>query len=63
MDWIDYREKLGIGFNDDDKIKIFYARISNVLDVLITEGDGYITVTEYSRFCYETVGAGISIIV
>lgn len=54
MDWIDYREKLGIGFNDDDKIKIFYARISNVLDMLITEGDGYITVTEYSRFCYET---------
>ena len=31
MDWLDYREKLGIGFNDKGKVKYFYNKISNVL--------------------------------
>ena len=54
MDWIDYREKLGIGFNDDGKIKIFYTRISNVLNSLIQSGDVSITADEYFCFCDET---------
>lgn len=54
MDWIDYREKLGIGFNDDGKIKIFYTRISNVLNSLIQSGDISITTDEYFCFCDET---------
>lgn len=54
MDWIDYREKLGIGFNDNGKIKIFYTRISNVLNSLIQSGDVSITVDEYFSFCDET---------
>ena len=54
MDWIDYREKLGIGFNDNAKIKIFYTRISNVLNSLIKSGDISITEDEYFNFCNET---------
>lgn len=54
MDWIDYREKLGIGFNDNDKIKIFYTRISNVLNSLVQSGDVSITADEYFCFCDET---------
>lgn len=54
MDWIDYREKLGIGFNDDGKVKLFYTRISNVLNSLIQNGDASITAEEYFTFCDET---------
>lgn len=54
MDWIDYREKLGIGFNDNGKTKIFYTRISNVLNSLIQSGDVSITADEYFCFCDET---------
>lgn len=54
MDWIDYREKLGIGFNDDEKVKIFYTRISNVINSLIQNGDANITAEEYFSFCDET---------
>lgn len=31
MKWIDYREKLGIGFNDSDKTKMFLSKIKNRL--------------------------------
>ena len=29
MDWLDYREKLGIGFNDTDKNQYFYTNMCN----------------------------------
>ena len=32
MDWIDYREKLGIGFADHDKVEYFMVKIFNLLD-------------------------------
>lgn len=28
MDWLDYREKLGIGFNDKGKVNLNYSRSS-----------------------------------
>lgn len=31
MKWIDYREKLGIGFNDEEKTQMFSSKISNRL--------------------------------
>lgn len=31
MKWIDYREKLGIGFNDEEKKQMFSSKISNRL--------------------------------
>ena len=51
MDWIDYREKLGIGFSDRDKVEYFMTRIFNLL-----EGGGdkmrlQIGEDEYSVFC------------
>jgi len=32
MDWIDYRERLGIGFSDQDKASYFMVKIFNILD-------------------------------
>lgn len=54
MDWIDYREKLGIGFDDSDKTKIFYTRVSNAMTMLVANPDNYVTSEEYYRFCHET---------
>ncbi len=54
MDWIDYREKLGIGFNDAEKTRVLYTRISNVFNSLISSGEVSITVDEYFNFCDET---------
>lgn len=54
MDWIDYREKLGLGFCDKEKEKIFYTRVSNVLNGLIADGRVTVSCQEYARFCDET---------
>lgn len=54
MDWIDYREKLGIGFDDEEKVKLFYSRMSNALDLLISDRSNYVTTGEYYAFCNET---------
>lgn len=54
MDWIDYREKLGIGFDDKEKSRLFYSRMSNALDVLISSCDAFVTITEYNNFCMDT---------
>lgn len=54
MDWIDYREKLGIGFDDDDKTKLFYTRVSNAMALITANTDNFITPEEYYRFCRET---------
>lgn len=53
MDWLDYREKLGIGFYEQDKVKYFMIKIFNVLDTL---EDMYqqISDSEYFRFCNVT---------
>lgn len=46
MDWLDYREKLGIGFNDKEKVKYFYNKISNVLRDLHGRGVCILTAGE-----------------
>lgn len=51
MDWIDYREKLGIGFNDQKKIDHFYNRIFNLLDIIEPQMRGQISAGEYFFFC------------
>jgi len=54
MDWLDYREKLGIGFNDDAKFEYFKTIIFNKL---YEDEDGLfnqISDEEYFSFCYET---------
>ena len=55
MNWIDYREKLGIGFCDERKVEYFYIKVFNILDELnrnymyeqISDG-------EYFEFCNTT---------
>lgn len=32
MDWLDYREKLGIGFCDTEKVSLFMVKAFNLLD-------------------------------
>ena len=34
MDWLDYREKLGIGFDDEQKIDFFIHKIFNILGLI-----------------------------
>lgn len=50
MDWIDYREKLGIGLNDDQKKNFFINNIFNILnnvDIFISSG-------VYLNYCLTT---------
>lgn len=52
MDFIDYREKLGIGFNDNDKLKYFKQKIFNVLNIISDDCySGCIDYDEYFNFC------------
>lgn len=52
MDFLDYREKLGIGFFDEEKFKYFLVNVFNVLNAI---ADDYsvetITAKEYFDFC------------
>ena len=52
MDFLDYREKLGIGFFDEEKFKYFLVNVFNVLNAI---ADDYsvetITANEYFDFC------------
>lgn len=54
MDWLDYREKLGIGFNDDNKVKYFLTRIFNVLEEIKPSMRNQIDDKEYFSFCNMT---------
>lgn len=54
MDFIDYREKLGLGFNDEQKFQLFQTRIFNALSVNGKGSSGSITYDEYYSFCMET---------
>lgn len=53
MDFIDYREKLGIGFNDRELENMFFNRIFNVLDDL-QDMNNQISKKEYFHFCRYT---------
>ena len=52
MDFIDYREKLGIGFCDDDKFKYFKTKIFNVLNIVSEDySSECMDSEEYYTFC------------
>lgn len=51
MDWLDYREKLGIGFHDEEKVNYFMTKIFNSLDAIANERYGIIIKKEYYLFC------------
>ena len=51
MDWIDYRESLGIGFNDENKINYFMTKIFNILEDIQITMNYRVSSDEYYRFC------------
>ena len=34
MSWLDYREQLGLGFSDEQKVQYFLAKIINTLEYI-----------------------------
>lgn len=55
MDFIDYRKKLGIGFDDGELENLFFNRIFNVLDDFdLSDTYNQFTPNEYFRFCEAT---------
>ena len=55
MDWIDYREKLGIGFCDKEKFKYFKMKMFNTLNMISKDDySGCIDMEEYYAFCKKT---------
>ena len=50
MDFLDYREKLGLGFCDEEKFQYFLVRVFNVLHNVVGECD----VEPYYAFCMQT---------
>lgn len=54
MDFIDYREKLGVGLSDNEKIKKFYIKIFNILDGLDDGRTMRVDFNEYYAFCNDT---------
>lgn len=55
MDWLDYREKLGIGFCDKEKYEYFKAKIISTMNMLSQHTYlGAIDIEEYYAFCNTT---------
>ena len=53
MDWLDYREKLGIGFCDEKKYDYFTTNLISGLKILIASGCR-LSFEEYFNFCATT---------
>ena len=52
MDFLDYREKLGIGFCDNEKYKFFLVKIFNILgEIALDTRFCGINANEYREFC------------
>ena len=52
MDFLDYREKLGIGFCDTEKFKYFVQKINNALSTIIDDyTSGCVDLSEFYSFC------------
>jgi len=51
MNFIDYREKLGIAYCDSDKFNYFFTIIFNTLDLLSESEECSIEFNEYYEFC------------
>lgn len=58
MEWIDYRVKLGLGFNDVEKYRYFQVRTWNALNSFLNTRDGIVSIDAYIDFC---TTAGIEI--
>lgn len=54
MEWMDYREKLGIGFSDQNKVEYFMVKMFNLLDDIVDTMRCQIDEEEYFAFCNMT---------
>ena len=54
LDWLDYREKLGIGFNDAEKLNFFVQNFFSFLRDLNENGMCIFNDNEYFKFCIMT---------
>lgn len=54
MNWIDYREKLMIGFDDQEKTSYFLCKIFNILDSASESRRNQIDENEYFIYCNTT---------
>ena len=54
MDWLDYREKLGIGFHNSDKANMFMVNFFNFLGLIDSNSDDILNESEYFIFCAMT---------
>ena len=54
LDWLDYREKLGIGFNDTEKLNFFVQNFFSFLRDLNENGMCIFNDNEYFKFCIMT---------
>jgi hypothetical protein len=50
MNWLDYREQLGIGFSDEKKVQYFITKILNVLEDIKPDMIIQISENEYYKF-------------
>lgn len=58
MDYLDYREQLGLGFNDEARVKYFFTSIRNCLNLLCSKEYNYhVSRSEYMEYCNK---AGVS---
>lgn len=57
MDFIDYRKKLGLGFNDDDKFKDFLTRMFNFLNTILEDEYATMDYDEYYKFCMDSASS------
>ncbi len=51
MEWLDYRKKLGIGFSDSDKFRLFLRKIYNYLEGIARDNSVSIHANEYLKYC------------
>lgn len=54
MDWLDYREKLQVGFCDAEKLRYFFCKIINKLYSIQSEASHYFGEKGYYTFCNMT---------
>lgn len=52
MDFVDYREKLGVGFNDESKFRYFKTKLFNIINLACDDTySGCLDFDEYFCFC------------
>lgn len=51
MNFMDYRKSLGLGIDDEEKVRFFFTKIFNILDSIKHAGSFRLSDKEYFEFC------------